>query len=347
MDRRTTLRDIAKIAGVTHATVSYALRDYQSQVSSAMRRKIQAIARKLNYRPDPMLSAMSVYRQSIKPPKYRGALAWIENHPTRDGCKKIIAFKDYFLGASERAKELGYILETFWLRESKLTHQRVSRMLVARNIHGLLVAPQPRGRVRLRLEWEHFSIVVMGHSVVWPQLHVVSGNQYFAMIKTMRQLYALGYRRIGFVTTKLHSEMIAHNLLAAFLVEQRRFKPENLIPALIAKKETELIKPEFLQWYEQYNPQVIVTTLSEIFGILKKMKRRVPRDIGLAIPHMPNCSEKFSGMNMNACWIGRVAMDYLVSMIHRNEKGIPQFPQRVLVEGTWVPGKTVRRVNVI
>ncbi len=350
MIRRPTLRDIAKIAGVTFATVSYALRNHP-RISMATRRKIQLVAKKIGYRPDPMLSAMAVYRQSIKPSKYRGVLGWIENHPTRDGCKKIIAFNDYFLGASKRAEELGYTLETFWMREPGLTRQRISNILISRNILGLLVAPQPRGRARLRLKWQNFSVVAIGHSLVRPQFHVVSGNQYLAMVKTMRQLYALGYRRIGFVSTKLHSEMVAHNLLASFLMEQRRFKVDDRIPALplnaikrgISPSKSE---PEFLQWYDRYKPQVIITTLPEIFDMLKKMKQRVPRDVGLAIPNMPNCLEKFSGINMNARLIGKVAVDFLISMIHRHEKGIPSIPQRLSIGGTWFLGKTVRHMNV-
>ncbi len=51
-------------------------------------------------------------------------------------------------------------------------------------------------------------------------------------------------------------------------------------------------------------------------------------------------------MNMNARLTGKAATDFLVSMIHRHEKGIPSIPQRLLVEGTWIPGKTVRRVNI-
>ena len=345
MNRRTTMRDVAKAAGVTQAAVSYALRNHPS-ISLATRQTIHAIAQKLGYRPDPMLSAMSVYRQSIKLPKYRGTLAWLENHPTRDGCRKIQAFKDFFLGASERAQELGYTLEIFWLREPGLTHQRLSKILLARNILGLLIAPQPRGRAYLRLEWERFSVTAMGHSLVQPQFHVVIGNQYLAVVKTMRHLYALGYRRIGFVSTKFHSESAAHNQLAAFLVEQRRFKSKNPVPVLIVEKGGFSAKSEFLSWYKRYVPQAIVTTIPEVSDMLKKIGERIPKDVGLALPNMPCCFESFSGINMNTYGIGRVATDFLVSLIHRNEKGIPKAAQRILVDGAWVEGKTVGRINI-
>jgi hypothetical protein len=34
-------------------------------------------------------------------------------------------------------------------------------------------------------------------------------------------------------------------------------------------------------------------------------------------------------------------VDFLVDMIHRNERGIPETPRWVLVEGTWQNGATL------
>jgi hypothetical protein len=31
-------------------------------------------------------------------------------------------------------------------------------------------------------------------------------------------------------------------------------------------------------------------------------------------------------------------------MIQRDERGIPDFPMRILIEGTWVDGESVRRL---
>ena len=75
------------------------------------------------------------------------------------------------------------------------------------------------------------------------------------------------------------------------------------------------------------------------------MKKKVPKDIGFVVPNMPYCLENFSGMNMIARLFGRVAMDFFVHMIHHHERGVLQSPQRILVDGTWVPGETLRRMN--
>ena len=39
--------------------------------------------------------------------------------------------------------------------------------------------------------------------------------------------------------------------------------------------------------------------------------------------------------------MGAAAADFLVAMLHRNERGIPELPHTILVEGTWIDGKTL------
>jgi DNA-binding LacI/PurR family transcriptional regulator len=56
-----TLRDIAKAAKVSPATASRALSDHPA-VAPATRRAVQAAARRLGWRPDPMLRALARYR---------------------------------------------------------------------------------------------------------------------------------------------------------------------------------------------------------------------------------------------------------------------------------------------
>jgi hypothetical protein len=37
-----------------------------------------------------------------------------------------------------------------------------------------------------------------------------------------------------------------------------------------------------------------------------------------------------------------MAVDVLVDMLHRNERGAPANPQMVMIEGSWVEGCTLR-----
>ena len=66
VSRRTTLRDIAKVCGCSAMTVSLALRNHAS-VSKKRRAEIRAVAKKLDYSPDPTLSALAAYRRAYDP----------------------------------------------------------------------------------------------------------------------------------------------------------------------------------------------------------------------------------------------------------------------------------------
>ena len=74
--RRITQKDIAHHAGVTQATVSLALRNHPS-VSAEVRDRIVALAEKLGYRPDPMLSSLVAYRSYLQSASFQGVLAWV------------------------------------------------------------------------------------------------------------------------------------------------------------------------------------------------------------------------------------------------------------------------------
>ena len=42
---------------------------------------------------------------------------------------------------------------------------------------------------------------------------------------------------------------------------------------------------------------------------------------------------------------GQMAVDLLVDMLHRNEKGVPLLPQQLLIDGSWNEGRTLRPVT--
>jgi hypothetical protein len=54
-------------------------------------------------------------------------------------------------------------------------------------------------------------------------------------------------------------------------------------------------------------------------------------------------SRFLSGMKKNSWQIGVMAVDLLVDMLHRNERGIPFHPYLLMVEGSWIEGNTLRK----
>jgi len=66
MIQRVTMRQVATRAGVHSTTVSLALRNHPS-LPVETRERLQALAKEMGYRPDPMLGALMHYRSLRHP----------------------------------------------------------------------------------------------------------------------------------------------------------------------------------------------------------------------------------------------------------------------------------------
>ncbi len=76
--KRPTIYDVAKLAGVSHATVSRVVRG-EDVVKPATIEKVKTAIGELGYRPDPALSALAAYRSKLQPNQGHGdTLAFID-----------------------------------------------------------------------------------------------------------------------------------------------------------------------------------------------------------------------------------------------------------------------------
>jgi DNA-binding LacI/PurR family transcriptional regulator len=349
--RRTTLADIAKVCDCSAMAVSLALRNHAS-VSKKRRAEIRAVAKRLNYSPDPTLSALAAYRRAHYPKPTATPIAWISNYPTCNFWNKPNHYvHDYFQGATQRAKEIGYHLEHFWLGEPGMTPQRLSKILYSRGISGILLTPQHKDFTHLNLDWDKFCAVTFGYSLTRPRLHMSTTNHYRSMGMVVRKLRSLGYRRIGLTLYTAHDTRVIHNHYAAYLMEMLRVPPEDQIPALFEGDYTKDVEGEKLKWFRTHRPEVIITSNGTgLDGVLRTEGLRCPEDVGLVSlgtseRRVVGADRIFSGADENTETIGVAAMDLLVTLMHRNERGVPATPRTVLIDSKWVAGTTVRRIN--
>lgn len=338
--RRITLRDIARRAACHFTTVSLALRN-RPGIPEGTRARIRQAAAELGYRPDPMLASLSSYRREPAG-RYRATLAWVTNFPTRDGWRDVEIYAEYFTGARERAQALGFELQEFWLREPAMTHARAAQILAARGIRGLLIAPQPTPAEVLALDWAKFSTVVIGYSVASPVLHMVGPNQYRCMMLTMDQLRRRAYRRIGLVMLRASDERVDHNWHAGFLVAQQRLAVRDRLPPLFLDTWHEAA---FAAWLRRHKPDAIVSKCAEALPALQHLGYRLPRDLGAAFLTRVKPSRELAGVNESPLEVGAAAVEYLAGMLHRDERGVPELPRRLLIEGRWLDGRTVRALR--
>jgi LacI family transcriptional regulator len=336
--KRVTLRVIAEAAGHHLTTVSRALRG-DPEIASETRESIRRIARELGYVPDPMLTALSAYRSLKSSPRYQATIAWVTNHFTADAWNNCSTFNLYFEGARNKAAQLGYKLEEFWLREPGMSAARATSILRARGISGLIIAPQPKAKIRVRLDWKYFSAVAMGYTTAWPQLHLVSNHHSHSMTAIVRRVRAYGYRRIGLIVDHVTDSRTDYGWTGGFLSQQQSWPDHDRIPVFHNASSADA---KFHQWLKRHRPEAIIS-YSRLVRWLDRSGYRIPGDIGFAAySKTPEHEDRpLSGMDENAAVTGAAAIDMLVGMIHRGERGIPEVPQRNLIEGKWIEGETL------
>jgi len=336
--KRITVRDIAAQAGVHFTTVSLALRNHP-RLPLATRRKIQKIAARLGYRPDPMVTALNAYRSSSKPAKYQATIGWINNWPVQNELLSIPEFHEYFKGARSRTDELGYLLEEFWMHEPGLSGESLGRILRARNITALLIAPQPFAATPLKLNYQELSAVAFGYSLKPSLLHVVTSHHFHSMNLIMERLVSYGYRRPGLIYPAAWDEKAENSCQGGMALAWRRWPELEPVNPLL---KTEVSDADIQSWMQAERPDSVIS-YNPMADRLQTLGYRFPKDLGFVSLDLKHNETFLSGTHQNDALIGRTAVDLLVAMLHRGERGVPKTAIRTLVESIWLPGKTLAR----
>lgn len=340
--RRVSQQEIALKAGVHVTTVSLALRD-SPRLPAATRERIRKLAEELGYQPDPVLSALVAYRRNAATARHQGTLAWINNHTPPSKLYEVAEFREYLEGAQLRCAELGYKLEEF--HTATTSPAQLSRMLHARNIQGLLFPPQPVGFQNLELDWENFSSVAFGFRLKRPAFHRACNAQYRSAKIATETMRAKGYRRIGFATVDGNELSADGNFSSGHLAAQRRFPEKDRVPPIIFDEAAfppgvdpaPAFQREFAAWFKAHRPDAVLSHDPSVPTFFEKLGIDF-HACGLAILTATRTPSRYAGIYQNDITIGRAAVDFLVGMIHRNERGVPETPIELLVEGIWVDG---------
>ncbi len=207
------MKDVAAATGFAPATVSLALRNHHS-LPLATRAKIVSAARRLGYRPNPLVSALMTTLRSKRPVDRHTVLALVTAHPPGEPWRSQRTFAEMSTGAEKRAAELGYRLQEFSLRTPGMTPGRFAQMRRTRNIHGLLINPLPHHQKTLPFDLQDFAVVGLGASVSSPLIERVSNDHFQSALLAVKKCQALGYRRIGFVISQEMSERLEDRWLS-------------------------------------------------------------------------------------------------------------------------------------
>ena len=337
-----TLVDVAREANVHKATAARAL-NHDPRISAETRERVEQAAQQLGYRVNHLLAAwMSTRRRRVAGPS--ATIAYVTGNPTRYGWRPPTSdLPNFHPGACERARKAGYTVDDFWLHEKGMTPERFVRILRARNIQGVIIGRMPGpDTTLLEYDWSAFSVVALGISLAAPIFNRVRENHFHTASLAAAQCFARGYRRIGLAFDRADDVGRMNDMwVGGFASEQAKWPTNSYrVPLLISREHN---RAKFLAWFTQHRPDVvIVSQANPVRSWLAGIGVEVPRDAGLVELRCYDPAAGNAGVYYDPAKPGALAVETLIGLLHRQERGVPELPHEVLLQGVWVEGKTLR-----
>jgi LacI family transcriptional regulator len=267
-------------------------------------------------------------------------LAYLVAFRDKDEWRRRHIVRRYWEGAAERAAELGYAIEPYWIGDEAISEARHGRILYSRGIRGLILPPHPDTEGRIHLEWQRFSAVSLSRSIVEPATHRVVDDHYAITRTAMEQLLAAGYRRIGFAMAWSRLHRIGRIWLAAYLAYQLDMAPKNRIPPCLQEvtPPLEFEGPGLCRWVRRYQPDALIGPTPRAIQYLAGRGLATPGAFAYASLDLEPDDRRFAGVVHDAHGVGRSGVSELVALLRNREFGLPEKPGLKLIGGVWRDG---------
>lgn len=330
--RPPSMRSLAQLAGVCPMTVSLSLRNHPS-ISEPTRERIKKLALAQGYRPDPRVGQLMKHLRTRRAKNQSGAMICaIGEHlgPRKRGYADLV-----LAGARQRAEELGFYLDAFWLEEVGHEPRRLRRLLNSRGVEGVLLLPMAKvldlGEL---LDWQAYSIVSTSATIHTPHVHAILPDQFGNAVALCEHLAAKGCRRIGLVTTRNQHERVRHRVAAAVSWHNIAHQASDIVP-LISEDWT-IAGPRLRTWIKTARPDAIITEAQAYLDVIKtELTPAQAKRVTLACTSLHPDVPRYPGIDENPAQIGAAAIEQLDWLYQHGERGPPDVPRVALIEGTF------------
>jgi len=189
MHTKITIKDIARMANVSHTTVSRALND-KSRIKNETKERILSIARELNYRPN-FIARSLVMRRT----KTLGLVITTIANPF---------YTELSQGIEATAINLGYNIILCSTHSDLSTEKQYIDMLRSKGVDGIIFTSAHMGDPNiLALAEEGFPIILVNrrtyHPVIREKVDYVGVDNIHGGFLAVEHLIKLGHRRIGVI----------------------------------------------------------------------------------------------------------------------------------------------------
>jgi DNA-binding LacI/PurR family transcriptional regulator len=328
-----TIKDVAKIAGVSPSTVSRVISKH-SRISPETSRKVRIIMEELGYHPNLMAKSLVS--------KTTGALGIILPRPAEELFLNLF-FAEFFRGIAAQASRAGYDLLMATGANEREELDSVTRLVRGRRVDGIILLYSRKNDPIIEfLKKEAFPFVLIGRSVDNPDILSVDNDNILAAYDATKHLITQEHSRIGFISGP--SDLVVSN-------DRMEGYKKALMDAGLPLREEWIVEGEFLQesgyramslimsLYERPTALVIVDDIVT-FGVLKGLTElgyRVPDDISLVSFNNLALSQlttpPISSIDIGIYQLGYTAFQALVRKVKKEEILQTRFviPHRLMV----------------
>jgi LacI family transcriptional regulator len=187
----TTIKDLAKAAGVSITTVSRALNGY-SDVSEKTRNRIKKLAEDLSYRPNAQAQSLVL--------KKTNSIGVILSDMNRSSAKDAFAF-EVLCGINDKASELNYDIILFSTNPNKQLKKSYSDLCMERNVDGAILQGLKVNDPYLKevIGQPHFPCVLIDIPVAGERVGHVTTDNVNGACEAVQHLIRLGHRQIAMI----------------------------------------------------------------------------------------------------------------------------------------------------
>jgi LacI family transcriptional regulator len=332
--RRVTLKQIALKARVHVSTVSLALRDHP-RIPAVTRNKIKKLAGEMGYVPDAAMSALASYRNALRPNDVQTGLAYLSDMPSDNPFGRMV-----FMRAKERARERGYHLVEYNMREQDISLERLHSIWWNSGLKGVLIGPFHES-ARLEGDWSRWPVVAYGYSVRKPLFNRAAVNHFQDMLIHLETLRDRGYRRIGLCLPRRLDARTGGQLRAGYLLFYDAEAQQR--PRILNTRDAD-DSAQLKEWVESSGLDAVIA-YREYYKSLLASGFKIPGDLGFSLMTKRGydaSTQKIAGFNTKADLLARHSIDFLISLIHEQAYGILESPRIYMVSGEYSGGLTIR-----
>ncbi len=267
------------------------------------------------------------------------AFVWIEKNPSG---KQTPFHRQSIAGARRRAQQRGYLLEEFCLFDAGMTSLRLSQILHARGINGIVFSGcETNTCFHLEMKWDQHCAAIIGNARCTPELHRAGHYHFMGMRRIMTELVERGYRKPAAILESVVNERASRTMEAAFLAYHPT--PSNARKLMVQLPSLDPSPIE--RWLKMHQPDAIIVSKKGMINPLRKILESATEKPGFAVISIEDESPAVSGVDPGHEMVAANAVDMVVDQLLQNAMGVPENPKELLFDGHWIEGSTLRPVR--